>query len=62
MTTASQLIERYPEATNNSRSLAGWKRSLTVYCQNKEKETGTPAIRFLAAIKMRLTKSGYSLE
>ena len=55
----AKLIEKFPMAVKNYDKLRGFKRSLTLYCQNKEKETGTPAWRFKAALKMQLSKLGY---
>lgn len=56
------LVAAFDEASKNPDKLRGWKRSLTLYCKRKEEETGTPAIRFLAAVKMRLTKEGFNAK
>lgn len=53
------LLSGFAVASKNYDKMRGWKRSLTLYCRNKEEETGTAATRFKAAVKMRLTKMGH---
>lgn len=53
------LIAGFEAASSDADLLRGFKRSLTLYCRNKESETGTAAFRFRAAVKMRLTKMGH---
>lgn len=60
MATPQVLVESYGKI-RTSHDLRGWKRSCTVYCKNQSRDTGTPPRRFLAAIKMRLTKNNYDL-
>lgn len=52
----------YKNAHKNYDKMRGWKRSLTLYCQRRSLETGTPPYRFKAAIKMLLTKAGYEVS
>lgn len=52
------LVKRFKAASKDCDKLRGWKRALTLYCRNKEQETGTPAFRFRAAVKMVITKMG----
>ena len=56
------LVDGYEPATKNPDLMRGWKRGLTLYCQRRENETGTPAVRFKAAVKMLLTKSGFDVR
>jgi hypothetical protein len=58
------LVERYEEAvkSKDATKMKNWRRSLSRYCSSREAETGTPAIRYRAAIKSRLTKSGYDVS
>lgn len=55
---ATQLIQSFPEAVKNDGQFRNWKRSLTSYCNSREKETGTAAIRYRAAIKAVIAKNG----
>jgi hypothetical protein len=57
--TPELLVEKYSAAQENPDLMRGFKRSLTVYCNKKSEETGTPPFRFKAAIKMLLTKAGH---
>lgn len=64
MSTASLLTDRFFEVQEISKKkvrsdkMRGFKRSLTVYCQKKETETGTPARRFRAGVKAQISRRG----
>jgi len=53
-----KLIDKFFQAGGNYDKMRGFKRSLTLYCRNRSKETGHPEFRFFAAFKMRITKLG----
>jgi hypothetical protein len=57
MTQPDALVSKLENALTYDQR-RGAKAAITKYCQKRAKETGTPAIRFLAAIKMRATKKG----
>ena len=57
--TPMSLVQKYPKALQDSDLMRGFKRSPTVYCKKRAAETGTPAERFRAAIKMLIRKAGY---
>lgn len=57
----SSLVAAFPQARRNKDKMRGWKRALTLYCQRREMETGTPALRFRAGVKKSLTQKGMSL-
>ena len=58
----TSLRDGYKTAKKNADKMRGWKRSLTLYCNRRAEETGTPPIRFKAAIKMLLTKDGHNVK
>jgi hypothetical protein len=58
MNEIERLISKFKTALGHYDKMRGFRRSLTVWSQNREKETGSPAFRFLAAFKMRVTKEG----
>jgi hypothetical protein len=58
MATASEYVDKFLAAPKTYDSMRGLKASLTKFCEKKERETGTPARRFRAAIKAVITRKG----
>lgn len=57
---ASKLIQTFPaEVAANSKEMTSWRRSLTSYCNSREKETGREARYYRAAIKAVIAKNGH---
>jgi hypothetical protein len=58
MNEIDRLIEKFKLAQGDYDKMRGFRRSLTVWSQKREKETGTKALYFIRAFKMRVTKEG----
>lgn len=55
---ASEYVDKFLAAPKTYDSMRGLKASLTKFCEKKERETGTPARRFRAAVKAVITRKG----
>lgn len=54
-----ELVAGFAKAWVDYDKRRGWNRKKTVWSNKRSKETGQPPSRFIAALKMRLTKLGY---
>ena len=57
-TAANELVDKFLAMPKTYDRMRGFKASLTQFCEKKERETGTPAMRFRAAIKAVITRKG----
>jgi hypothetical protein len=58
VTSANEYVDKFLSTPKTYDSMRGLKACLTKFCEKKERETGTPAVRFRAAIKAVITRKG----